>query len=109
MKKRSKNILSSIWLLLIFVTGQVIVFAHNHQSETSYIHYTINKHKSNAVDTKCQICAQSSHVQMMLQTQQLFFFTASITHQYVTYTEIYQSIELLLSGNRGPPAEHLFA
>lgn len=108
-KRRYTKIWTSIWLLLVFITGQVIVFAHNHQAELPSSHYSVNKHKASTVDNKCQICLQSSNVQMLLQTQQLFFFTNSITHQYVSFTAIYQSIELLLSGNRGPPVLHSLA
>jgi hypothetical protein len=104
LKKRINKILASFILLLTFVIGQVIVFAHNHNAEAASINYAVKKHKASAIDAKCQICSQSGHVQLLLQTHQLFFYTTSQSHQFVVYTAVYQSIKLLLSGNRGPPA-----
>ncbi|WP_158827940.1 hypothetical protein [Mucilaginibacter lacusdianchii] len=103
LNKRRSKILASLVLLLIFITGQAIVFGHNHNAESARSTYAVNKHKSATPDTKCQICSQSGQVQLFLQTQQVFFLSNNSLHQFATYITVYQSIALLLISNRGPP------
>jgi hypothetical protein len=101
-KKRSAKILASLMLLMTFVIGQVIVYGHNHKAEQSISGYA--KKGSKTTENKCPVCVQHGHVQLFLQTHHFFFFKEAGSYHEVTYVATYQSIKLLLSGNRGPPA-----
>jgi len=103
-KKRSVNILSSLLLLLTFITGQVIIIAHTHKSDRQAAkHYASQKDKYKVSEDNCPICVQHGNAQMLLQQHQFNFWSLSSSYTQVAFSAIYQSIELLLSGNRGPP------
>ncbi|WP_311953119.1 hypothetical protein [Mucilaginibacter terrae] len=104
MTKRTAKILTSFLLLLTFVTGQVILFAHTHKTETQSVKHYAQKDKSKIADDNCPICVQHGNVQLFLQHHHFHFFALSSSYEPVAFATIYQSIELLLSGNRGPPA-----
>jgi len=105
LKKRQAKILSSLLLLLTFVVGQVIIFAHTHKFDHQTAkHYAAQKDKSKVSEDNCPICVQHGNVQLLLQQHQFSFWSLSSSYTPVAFSAIYQSIELLLSGNRGPPA-----
>lgn len=104
LKKRQAKILSSFLLLLIFITGQVIVFAHTHRFDhQAEKHYASKKDTSKVSEDNCPICVQHGNIQLLLQQHQFNFWSLSSSYTPVAFSTIYQSIELLLSGNRGPP------
>jgi hypothetical protein len=104
LKNRTAKILTSLLLLLTFVTGQLIVFAHTHKTDTQHAKHYAQKDKSKISEDNCPICTQHGHIQLFLQHCQFHFWSVSSSYTPVAFTAIYQSIKLLLSGNRGPPA-----
>jgi hypothetical protein len=108
LNKRTAKILTSILLLLTFVAGQVMVFAHTHQTDTQSGKHYSNKHKSTTAEDKCPICVQHGHVQLFLQHYDFHFWSISSWYAPMACAVIYQSIKVLLAGNRGPPAHNLF-
>ncbi|WP_345955383.1 hypothetical protein [Mucilaginibacter sp. PAMB04168] len=104
MKNRSAKILTSLLFLLTFVIGQVIVFAHTHKADTQHTKHYSSQQKSKIVEDNCPICVQHGHLQLFLQQYDFHFWSFSSAYKPVTHAVIYQSIKLLLSGNRGPPA-----
>jgi hypothetical protein len=104
LNKRAAKI-SSLLLLLTFIVGQVIIFAHTHSFDRQTVkHYAAQKDKSKVSEDNCPICVQHGNVQLLLQQQLFNFWALSSSYTPVAFTAIYQSIQLLLSGNRGPPA-----
>jgi hypothetical protein len=103
LKTPAAKILVSLMLLFTFLTGQVIVFAHTHKADTHNArHYTAIDKSKNVED--CPICVQYGNVHLLPEQSTFFFWAFSSLFTPVAYTAIYQSIPLLLSGNRGPPA-----
>jgi hypothetical protein len=104
LKNCTAKILTSLLLLLTFVTGQLIVFAHSHNADILHAKHYAQKSRSNVADDKCPICTQHGNVQLFLQHGQFQFWSISSSYTSVAFTAIYQSVQLLLSGNKGPPA-----
>ncbi|WP_342647614.1 hypothetical protein [Mucilaginibacter sp. CSA2-8R] len=107
MNKRIAKILTSLLLLLTFVAGQVIVFAHTHQTDAQSAKHYSQKHPSKTTEDKCPICVQHGHVQLFLQQHHFYFWSVSSSYAPMACAVIYQSIKVLLAGNRGPPACNL--
>jgi hypothetical protein len=108
LKNSSAKILASLMMLLTFVIGQVIVFAHSHQNNAPHTKHYAQNAKAKTVDDNCLICAQHGQAQLFWQQpQQIFFWSVSTFYEYVNPAAIYHSVKLLLSGNRGPPALNL--
>ncbi|QJD94833.1 hypothetical protein HH214_02535 [Mucilaginibacter robiniae] len=104
MKKRTAKIAASWMLLLTFLVGQAIVFGHTHVLKKADYTTSTKKNRAGATtDDQCQICHQSSHAPLFLQTFHFHFWTISSSYAYLTYTPVYEGVKLLLSGNRGPP------
>jgi hypothetical protein len=104
LKNCSAKILTSLLFLLTFVTGQVIVFAHTHRIGSEHSKHYAQKDKSKVSEESCPICVQHGHVQLFLQQSQFHFWSVSSSYTPVAYVAAYQTVKLLLSGNRGPPA-----
>jgi hypothetical protein len=98
LKTPAAKILVSMILLFTFLTGQVIVFAHTHKAG----HYTTKDKSKNVED--CPICVHHGNVHILPEQSTFNFWALSNLFTPVAYTAIYQSIPLILSGNRGPPA-----
>jgi hypothetical protein len=97
------KILVSLILLFTFLTGQVIVFAHTHKADTHKARHYTTKDKSKNVED-CPICVHHGNVHILPEQSTFNFWALSNLFTPVAYTAIYQSIQLLISGNRGPPA-----
>jgi hypothetical protein len=91
-------------LLITFVSGQLILFAHTHKFDAPAAKHYSQKDKSKLSDENCPVCAQHGNAQLLLPQNNAFHFW-SLTSSYrpIAPAVLYQSIELLLSGNRGPP------
>jgi len=105
LRNQAAKILASMMLLLTFIIGQVIVFEHSHNAyHHSAKHFSSQTNKSTITEVNCPICAQHGKVQLILQQVSFHFWAVINPYTPIAYTVIYQSIKLLLSGNRGPPA-----
>lgn len=100
LKRKTYRVLASLLLLLVFVTGQAIVYGHTHHINADHMHLSGKKVNT---DSRCQICDQNAHVHLYLDLPPEFFFQLSYTNTTFFFVAAYQSIKLLLSGNRGPP------
>ncbi|WP_295773189.1 hypothetical protein [uncultured Mucilaginibacter sp.] len=103
MTKRAAKISTSILLLFFFITGQVIVFAHTHKVTPQLHKHYAQKDKSKISEDSCPICVQHGNLQLFLQHHQFYFFALTSFCETGEYVPVYNSIEILLAGNRGPP------
>ncbi|PJJ84720.1 hypothetical protein CLV57_1741 [Mucilaginibacter auburnensis] len=102
LKKKAKNILIAITLLLCFSTGQVIVLTHSHIAVVSKT--SPSKHATTSADESCKIC-QISHASTPLLNIELpnaIIYGIAYKHQQ-TASPSYQNISLVLAATRGPP------
>ena len=108
MKKNIYHIICSWALLICFVTGQYMVYAHQHYINKGT--YTLNKchsQKSSAhtiVSEKCALCDSMHHVGMdITNTAAYHNVLVSTTFVYKTFQYEFTSIALILSPGRAPP------
>ncbi|UEG52325.1 hypothetical protein LLH06_15310 [Mucilaginibacter daejeonensis] len=104
MNKKSAKLWVSMMLLFTFVAGQLILFAHTHKFDTRTAKHFAQKDRSRLSDDDCPVCAQHGNFQLLLPQNDVFqFWTLTSSYRPVAHAVQYQSIQLLLSGNRGPP------
>lgn len=102
--KRSKRHIIYSWIVLIcFVAGQTMVFAHTHLVISS----TYNTHKTaqnqQTITEKCQLCDAMHHNSML--TSELHYFSPVVVtdHFYKQGKYDFIGIALILSAGRSPP------
>jgi hypothetical protein len=104
--KKNKSIILGAWLLLVFfVGGQVILFAHQHRL-TKFTGHIDVKHAASqqTVTEKCSLC-DAMHFNTMVvngHTPVLHLLVAS-HHQYIVVSPTFISLSLILSPGRDPP------
>lgn len=98
LKKKTVKILSAIFLLLCFATGQIIVVTHAHTKTE------LSKQGKNGEDN-CKICQLSHAFTAMMHQHHFSFMVESSTYTYVQPPQpSYHRILLLFAFDRGPPA-----
>ena len=92
-------------LLLCFVAGQYMVYAHQHNAikgESQISHAA--KHSSQpTLKEKCALCDVMHHNVMTLTTQVYFNTSVVIPHVFKKCDYNFTSIQLILAGGRAPP------
>ncbi|MFD0795072.1 hypothetical protein ACFQZX_15730 [Mucilaginibacter litoreus] len=93
-------------LLLCFVTGQYMVYAHQHNiiktaHKTSYAD-THNSSKQ-AFKEKCEICDSMHHTHMELVKPNYAISFVSVKRVYVSQRYNFKSIGQILASGRAPP------
>jgi hypothetical protein len=104
--KTSKYHIIHSWILLIcFVAGQYMVYAHQHNltigaSKT----YSISKNLSQqTVKEKCYLC-DAMHHNFMVMAAHIYFNPVTIAgHVFKSVPYSFKSIQLILSSGRAPP------
>ncbi|MEO7213252.1 hypothetical protein [Mucilaginibacter sp.] len=107
MKKSTYHIIYSWALLLCFVTGQYMVYAHQH-NQVKNIHASANhdcKRSSHTiVKEKCEICDSMHHNAMELSAGAEYHAPLFITkHTFKSSQYDFTSIALILAAGRAPP------
>ncbi|MGY4538834.1 hypothetical protein ACVW0P_003257 [Mucilaginibacter sp. UYNi724] len=106
MKKSTYHIFCAWALMLCFITGQYMVFAHQHNIiKTLHAKNCTDCHNTSKQDIKekCQLCDSMHHTYMELPgNNQYASFTPS-NHTFITFEYDFKSIALVLSQGRAPP------
>jgi hypothetical protein len=104
--KKSKYHITRSWILLVcFVAGQYMVYAHQHNiSKSAAISHNRSKDMSRqTVMEKCQLCDVMHHNAMVATTPVYFNPVVVAGHFFKVYNYTFTSIQLILSGGRAPP------
>nr|MCS3814122.1 hypothetical protein [Mucilaginibacter sp. X4EP1] len=106
MKTAKYHIIYSKILLICFIAGQYMVFAHQHNINN--IHpktYSYTKGLSQTtVSDKCYLCDVMHHNTMVINSNTYFSSVAVSLHVFKNTGYSFKSIQLILSGGRAPPS-----
>jgi hypothetical protein len=105
--KTSKYHIICSWILLVsFVAGQYMVYAHQHNIAIGASKpYSISKNISQqtVVKEKCYLC-DAMHHNFMVTAAHIYFNPVTIAgHVFKSVQYSFTSIQLILSGGRAPP------
>lgn len=106
MKKSTYHIICAWALLLCFITGQYMVYAHQHfinKGTYSATKRAVKNSSRTTVSEKCPICDSMHHVNMELTKQACFDTFTGTIFTFKTFQYDFTSIALILSSGRGPP------
>ncbi|MES2061461.1 MAG: hypothetical protein V4456_06040 [Bacteroidota bacterium] len=106
MKKSTYHIICAWALLFCFITGQFMVFAHQHNITKSIHASNCDDCHNTAKQTfkeKCQLCDSMHHTNMELLSNVYHTPFTSVDHVFITFQYNFKSISLILSQGRGPP------
>lgn len=105
MKTRKNHIFFSWILLVCFVAGQYMVYAHQHNyaATASKVYSKVRGCAHQSVTDKCSLCDVMHH-SAMLGAGNTYFCPVVVNHHFFradTYN--FTSIQLILAGGRAPP------
>lgn len=105
MKNRIYHILFSRILLICFIAGQVMVYAHQHNTAIGIVKtFGIAKDQQGpSFKEKCALCDVMHHHNMLTTLQVYFNPISTGKHVYQSVQYSFTSIGLILSGGRAPP------
>ena len=106
MKTGKYHIFYSWLLLLCFVAGQYMVYAHQHPGggQAVKISAVAKAAPNQSVKEKCDLCDLMLHNAMIASHQVYFNPVCVIGHVFTSREYNFTSIQLILSGGRAPPA-----
>ncbi|MFI5138189.1 MAG: hypothetical protein ACHQIM_10205 [Sphingobacteriales bacterium] len=110
LKTHKYHIICSRILLICFIAGQYMVYAHRHSivkgaGKSFGIAKNIPRH---TVSEKCYLCDVMHHNTMVSTTQIYFNPVAAIGHVFKSVEYSFTSIQLILSCGRAPPSSNYF-
>ena len=104
MKTRKYHIICSWVLLICFVAGQYMVYAHQHNiikpGKTYHIFKNLPKE---TVKEKCALCDSMNHNTMVIANGIFFNQVLVAGHVFKSFEYNFKSISLILSCGRAPP------
>jgi hypothetical protein len=106
LKKHKYHIICAWVLLLCFVAGQYMVYAHQHNSikGAAQTNHTAQNSSLQTLKEKCAMCDVMHHNAMVINTH-MYFSTAVVTgHVFKCFDYNFTSIQLILAGGRAPPS-----
>jgi hypothetical protein len=105
LKTRKYHIIYSWVLLVCFITGQYMVYAHQHNVvKGPSILYAISKNvPQQTVKEKCSLCDVMHHNSMVAAVHSYFPPVSFTGHAFKSETYNFTSIQLILAGGRAPP------
>jgi hypothetical protein len=105
LKNRKFHIICARILLICFIAGQYMVYAHQHLVyKESYKSYGSSKQQPReTVTEKCSICDAMHNNSMVSNTYVYFSVLTSVGQIYKSFDYDFKSISLILSGGRAPP------
>ncbi|WP_454804614.1 hypothetical protein [Mucilaginibacter phyllosphaerae] len=93
--------------MFCFITGQYMVFAHQHNIIIKTVHAKncddCHNTSKQSFKEKCQLCDSMHHSQMELLTNSYHTVFSTTDHAFVTFAYDFKSIALVLSQGRAPP------
>jgi hypothetical protein len=105
--KKGKYHIIYTWILLVcFVAGQYMIYAHQHnvvQIISKTHHFSKNQPKQ-TVKEKCYLCDVMHHNTMIVTSQVYFNPVKVIGHAFKNFEYNFKSIQLILSCGRAPPS-----
>jgi hypothetical protein len=104
--KRSKYHIINSWILLIcFVAGQYMVYAHQHKLiQRVKQTYSANKQlPKQTITEKCRLCDAMHHNSMVIAGEANFIPVVVADYVYQSSEYNFTSLALILSGGRAPP------
>jgi hypothetical protein len=106
LKSYKFHIICSRILLFCFVAGQVMLYAHQHSIDrVSAAPHSISKSvPQQTVQEKCSLCDVMHHNAMVAADSVYFNPVKVISHVFEQVRYSFESIQLILSGGRAPPA-----
>ncbi len=105
MKNRKYHILFSWILLICFIAGQGMVYAHQHSNiaGTDKVPGVAKQQAAQSFKEKCAFCDVMNHNTMLTAHQVYFNPLEAGAHVYKSFRYNFTSIGLILSGGRAPP------
>ena len=106
MKKNKYHIIYTWMLLLCFIAGQYMVYAHTHIVSTGtekVVHQNPKTQPKQIITENCQLCDAMHHNPVVINSAVYFapVIVNSYTYKAVEYNFV--SISLILSAGRSPP------
>jgi len=106
LKKQKYHILHAWILLLCFVAGQYMVYAHQHKvvsgsNRAAYHNPGAQPHQT--VSEDCQLCDTMHHNAMAVNSFTYFAPLVVTSHIYKAYQYAFISVAIIHSGGRSPP------
>jgi len=103
LKKNKRHIIYTWIVLVCFIAGQVMVYAHQHNIRSSAYHTNKASSTQQTVTEKCQLCDAMHHNGMTTTDHQYFVPAVAADHFYKQGKYDFVSIALILSPGRAPP------
>jgi PP-loop superfamily ATP-utilizing enzyme len=105
LKTSKYHIICSRILLICFIAGQYMVFAHQHNISQGITKvYGISKNiQQQTVKEKCYLCDVMHHNSMVTASNVYFNAVTVAGHVFKSAEYGFTSIQLILSGGRAPP------
>jgi len=106
LKRNKYHIICSRILLICFIAGQYMVFAHQHNiSQGIPKVYALSKNiQQQTVKEKCYLCDVMHHNAMVTASNVYVNDVTVAGHFFKSAEYSFTSIQLILSGGRAPPA-----
>jgi hypothetical protein len=106
LKKNKYHILHTWMLIVCFIAGQYMVYAHQHVAvsginKVSY--HNPNNQPKETLTENCRLCDAMHHSTMALANTTHFTPVIVSNYTYKTNTYTFISISLILSAGRSPP------
>jgi len=106
LKKSTYHIFCAWALMLCFITGQYMVFAHQHNIiKTIHAKNCTDCHNTSKQEfkEKCQLCDSMHHTDMVMPGDIQYTTFSPSNHSFVTFEYDFKSMSLVLSQGRAPP------
>lgn len=106
LNKRKAHLILSWLLLLFFVAGQIIVFAHQHHTKSNtLIVHSHNAAKQQVVYEKCNLCDQMYHAPInLVQLLNYSHLVSPVVRLYIPAHHFYKGNSLIHADGLSPPA-----
>jgi len=104
LNKRKAHLILSWLLLLFFVAGQIIVFAHQHHAK--YADFSIQKSHSHPqiIHEKCNFCDQMHHAPInLVQLSNYSHLVSPVVRLYIPAHHFYKGNSLIHADGLSPP------
>ncbi|WP_214073871.1 hypothetical protein [Mucilaginibacter sp. dw_454] len=106
LKNNKANILYSWVLLICFIAGQYVVYAHQHKivaGNTTNSKIAAQYGPRTIVQEKCSLCDAMHHMSAVVSHYTYFSPNIVTKHFYKAYSYNFISIALVLAAGRAPP------
>lgn len=107
MNKRKAHILLSWLLLLFFVVGQFVIYAHQHHAKYNTLSFQKDsQHDQQVVHEKCNLCDQMHHAAMQVAQPLLYGIILNpVSRIYIPVQHHYKANALVHADGLSPPAK----